>query len=315
MPIKVSVIIPVFNAEAYLRECIDSVLSQDLQDLEVICVDDGSGDRSLEILAEYEEYDKRVIVIRQQNSGAGAARNNGLTLARGEYVFFMDADDVLLPGCVEKLWHQAHSQRLDVLRCRAIDYDNETGETTHSLHNYLKRVPPFLFGVPIRFEPFCWLFPKINVAPWGGIARREFLLENKIEFNHLKCVNDRSFFWEIVLKAKRIGFSRVCAISYRMNLPGSLIGTRIRNFECHFQSYRMVEQLCRDLPDRYRRCILNGELLDLANWLEQGMKTPLGAELEKQIRRFLETMDKSPWNGRINETKWYRRINACKPCG
>jgi glycosyltransferase involved in cell wall biosynthesis len=93
---KVSVIIPVYNVEAYLRECLDSILAQDLSDIEIICVNDGSIDNSLSILQHYASQDERIIIISQENSGAASARNNGLKKARGEYIFIPDSDDYLL---------------------------------------------------------------------------------------------------------------------------------------------------------------------------------------------------------------------------
>ncbi len=92
--IKISVIIPVYNAEKYLRECLDSIVKQTLQEIEIICIDDGSTDNSLAVLREYERKDERLKIIEQANSGAGVARNAGMKAARGEYLAFMDADDV-----------------------------------------------------------------------------------------------------------------------------------------------------------------------------------------------------------------------------
>ena len=311
--IKVSVVIPVYNAGAFLGECLDSVLSQSLREIELVCVDDGSSDDSLQILRSYAERDRRIRVVSQTNSGAGRARNNGLKQATGEYVLFLDGDDTLLEGSLEKLWKEAHRLRLDVLRCRALDYDNQSGAISHGVHNDLRRVPPFLFHVPLRYPGAAWFFPKVNAAPWGGICRRAFLLENGIRFNDLICVNDRSFYWETVLKAERIAFTDVRLVRYRMNISTSLVGGRLRHFDCHFRSYELIDALSRELPDRYRRSILNGELLDLANWLEQGMKTPLAEELLQQTGDFLQTIDRSPWRGEIKSTKWYRRIDACRP--
>ena len=90
---KVSVIIPVYNVEKYLGPCLDSILGQTLNNIEVICVDDGSTDRSLDILREYEKRDARVKVLTQPNTNAGAARNKGIQQARGEYLSFLDSDD------------------------------------------------------------------------------------------------------------------------------------------------------------------------------------------------------------------------------
>ena len=90
---QVSIIIPVYNCEKYILECLDSVCGQTLHSIEVICVDDGSTDQSFFRIKEYSKLDKRVKVVRQQNQGAGVARNFGLQLATGEYVAFLDADD------------------------------------------------------------------------------------------------------------------------------------------------------------------------------------------------------------------------------
>lgn len=103
MSVKVSVILPVYNVSEYLRQCMDSIVGQTLKDIEIICVDDGSTDDSLEILKEYEAKDKRVKVIEQKNAGAGAARNNGLAIATGEYLSFLDSDDFLSRICQKSL--------------------------------------------------------------------------------------------------------------------------------------------------------------------------------------------------------------------
>ena len=98
----VSVIIPCYNAQDNLAQCIDSILGQTLEQIQIICVDDGSADATLEILQDYQARDPRVLVIRQQNAGAGAARNRGLEQATGEYLSFLDADDFFEPDMLEK---------------------------------------------------------------------------------------------------------------------------------------------------------------------------------------------------------------------
>lgn len=310
MSVKISVVIPVYNAEKYLAQCLDSVLSQSLADIEVICVDDGSSDRSAEIIAGYADRDGRVSLLRNdRNTHAGACRNRGLEASRGEYVLFMDGDDMLLPGSLEKLYTEAKRLDADVLRCRAVDYDNVTGALSHGAHNYLTRVPFFLYGVNVSFRRWYWLFPKLNAAPWGGICRRTFLTEKGIRFNDLVCVNDRSFYWETVLKAERIAFSKTELLLYRMNMSSSLVGSRIKNFDCHFGSYRLIERMLADQPEGIRRSILNGEMLDIANWAEQSRRTEYADAVAAQIADFISGMDRSPWGGSIAGEKWYVRIN------
>ena len=310
MNAKISVIIPVYNVEKYLAQCLDSVLSQSISDIEVICVDDCSSDRSVEIIAEYAARDERVALIRsEKNMHAGPCRNQGLEKAGGEYVLFRDGDDMLVPGSLESLYNEAKRLNADVLRCRAIDYDNVTGVCTRSTHNYLKRVPFFLYGRIVKFERWYRLFPKLNVAPWGGICRRQFLLDNNIKYNDLICVNDRSFYWQTVLKAERIAFSKTELLKYRMNMSTSLVGGRIKNFGCHFSSYGLIEKLLSGQPDRVRRCILDGEMLDIANWAEKSRGTDWEERVSAQTENFIAGMNRDVWNGEIENTAWYRRIN------
>ena len=111
---KISVIIPVYNVEEYLRECLDSVINQTLSDLEIICINDGSEDSSLEILKEYEAKDKRITVIDKKNEGLSATRNLGISLAQGEYISFVDSDDYLDLNFYEKLYHSAKKYDADI---------------------------------------------------------------------------------------------------------------------------------------------------------------------------------------------------------
>ena len=112
---KVSVIIPVYNVEQYLRECLDSVVNQTLKEIEIICVDDGSTDNSLEILKEYAKKDKRITVIVQKNLHAGVARNAGLTVAKGEYIHFLDSDDWLDKNTYEDLYNLIKSKNVSLV--------------------------------------------------------------------------------------------------------------------------------------------------------------------------------------------------------
>lgn len=306
---EISVVIPVFNAMPYLCQCLDSVLAHGTPEIEVICVNDCSTDESCQILLEYQARDARVSVIHNvKRLGAGRCRNLGLERAQGEYLLFMDADDWLFPNSLAKVLEKARRHRVDVLRCRAADYDNHNGESTLSPHNALKKVPLFLFDRAINPRRSYVILPKICVAPWGGLVRREFLIENGIRFNSLVCVNDRSFFWETMLKSDRIILAKDFLIHYRTNLDTSLVGSRIRNFSCHFESYRLVNALCESLPKRDRRRILDAELLDMAHWANQSAGTEYTGEIQEMLKQFLNTMDRSPWNGRIEGARWYWRM-------
>ena len=118
---KVSVIIPVYNTQPWLRECLDSVLCQTLGDFEVICVDDGSTDQSGSILQDYAAKDSRFHILSQSNKGQSAARNAGLKVARGEYVYFLDSDDYIEPDLLETACQEMDSKNLDI-----VFFDNAT---------------------------------------------------------------------------------------------------------------------------------------------------------------------------------------------
>lgn len=125
--IKVSVIIPVYNAQEHLEECLKSVTGQTLRDIEIICVDDGSTDNSLNILEKLAAEDSRIIIKRQQNLFAGAARNNGMESARGKYLEFWDSDDYFEKNALEVLYNKCENEKADICICAAYTVDGKTG--------------------------------------------------------------------------------------------------------------------------------------------------------------------------------------------
>lgn len=145
---KISVIIPVYNVEKYLVRCLDSVLGQTFKDFEVICVNDGSPDKSGEILSEYSKKDNRITVITQKNQGLSMARNNGLNIAKGEYVCFCDSDDTLHPQCFEIIYELIRKYDADMLQFRQMDYIwNEKSLTNPFVHELSAKMLDVHFSV------------------------------------------------------------------------------------------------------------------------------------------------------------------------
>ena len=122
--IKISVIIPVFNSEKYLKKCLDTVLLQTLSDIEIICIDDGSTDSSLQILQQYSRKDHRFKIIFQSHEGAGSARNKGLAIAQGEYLSFLDSDDFFEPDMLEQMYNCSKKYNTDIVVCKSRIFDN-----------------------------------------------------------------------------------------------------------------------------------------------------------------------------------------------
>ncbi|MCD8283620.1 MAG: glycosyltransferase [Opitutae bacterium] len=177
--IKVSVIIPVYNVEKYLRECLASVVNQKLKEIEIICVDDGSKDSSPEILKEYAERDSRVKIISKPNSGYGHTMNVGLAAASGEYIGIVESDDYVVPEMYENLFKTAHKLHLDIIKgdyCRFLG-DGQERKFSRSRITGVKNCG-IVFNMQETVLPFTF-----NMVTWAGIYNRKYLVENNIRWN------------------------------------------------------------------------------------------------------------------------------------
>lgn len=202
---KVSVIIPVYNVEKYLRQCLDSVVNQTLKDIEIICVNDDSPDNSLEILNEYAAKDSRIKVFSKENEGLGAAsaRNLGLDNATGEYLSILDSDDFFDLEMLEKSYNKAKATNADVVVFGAYRYDENTEQI--SVIEYLlnkKYLPEHdLFSHKDWGE---FIFQITYAAPWNKLFKREFIENHKIRFQRVKIIDDFYFTQLSIALAEKI---------------------------------------------------------------------------------------------------------------
>jgi glycosyltransferase involved in cell wall biosynthesis len=303
MEIKISAVIPVYNSEEYLAECIESVLSQTLREIEVICVDDCSEDASLRILREYADKDSRVVVLaNSENQRAGACRNRGLHEAKGEYIHFLDADDYLLPDAYEAMYAAAAKSGLDMLKARVHSIDANTREEAlyprYDLLNFKKSE----FGAITSYTKCPKKLSRLPVTPWNAIYKRTFLLENGIGFNRLLTANDRSFSVEALIKAGSLMVLNHFILCYRVNVNGSLVGLREKHFGCLFESYDIVERLCAGLPEAQRFYILESAMNDTFFWYRKYRSSP---QIIEQMKAFLGRLDISVFSGRWQDCRWH----------
>ncbi|MBQ8879448.1 MAG: glycosyltransferase [Clostridia bacterium] len=126
--IKVSVIIPIYNAFDYLRPAMDTVIDQTLREIEIICIDDGSTDKSLSIIKEYQQKDDRIRIVTENNAGVSTARNKGISRVRGDYVIFLDADDFFEPTLLERMYEIAVREDLDIAVCKYDVYNDKQSD-------------------------------------------------------------------------------------------------------------------------------------------------------------------------------------------
>lgn len=309
VPIKLSVIIPVHNAEKYLNETLDSILRQDIGDLEVICVDDASTDGSVAVIKQRQKKDSRIILLQnEENHFAGYCRNRGLEIAQGEYVHFLDADDIVEEGAYQKYYDLAKAADADLIKGCASCFDNQTGELSDTPLFALSNVPDTAFDKILTFSQKPEVFSHISVVPWNAIYKRSFLMEKGLRFNHLICVNDRSFYSEAVFAASRIWLTRDKIVRYRINNGASLVGNRARNFHCEFDSYAMIMEQCKkyNITGRELAVVMERELIDIFIWYRKYKKVPeVSKEVISQMEAFSRSLDITPLEKYPPAFKWY----------
>lgn len=202
---KVSIIVPVYNVEKYLSECLDSLLAQTFGDFEIICVNDGSTDSSLDILNEYAAKDNRIRIITQENAGPSKARNNGIDNAIGDYIYFMDSDDILDTTAIEELYGLAVEDDLDLIIFKLISFDDETGEEFTSPYYEMDFLAESVGGKVFSHND---LTPqdvyKIAVSPPGKLFKRDLI--GDLRFPEGVLFEDNPFFVECMFKAERAYF-------------------------------------------------------------------------------------------------------------
>lgn len=215
----VSVIIPVYNVEDYLNECLDSVINQSLKNIEIICINDGSVDHSLSILEMYAENDSRIHIYTQANQGLSSARNLGLQHATGTYIYFLDSDDKIKPTALEVLYNQVDSEELDILYFDGeLYYENESLQKS-SAANKAHFTSTFSIDTVITGLALLEKFisndsPKIQVSL--KLIKREFLYKNHIRFKSGILHEDELFSYETSTLAKRVNLKNESFFQYRI---------------------------------------------------------------------------------------------------
>jgi glycosyltransferase involved in cell wall biosynthesis len=214
----VSIVIPVYKVEKYLSECLDSVIVQTYSDLQIILIDDGSPDNCGAICDEYVAKDDRITVIHSENGGLSAARNRGLVLCEGKYVFFVDSDDFLEPNAVELLVQTAESNRLDVLLYDAISFDETNDDVLESeINKYIRKNN--YSAVRTGAQMFLDMLgnDEYRSPVQYYFYNREFLTNHLLTFHEGILHEDEEFNFFALLKAKRV-----------KHIPGVLYHHRFR---------------------------------------------------------------------------------------
>lgn len=222
---KVSVVIPVYNVERYVAECLDSVIAQTTSDIEIICVNDGSTDASGAILGEYARRDARIMIVEQENQGLAGARNSGLDAATGEYVLFLDSDDYADPTMIEEVYARCIEDRADIGIFKLRYVYTDTGVSVDGSWT-------LQMGLVPDKVPFCRddmagrLFRFVTPSACNKMFRRAFLLDGGPRFvRELRRAEDVPFTYLALAIAERITVLDRVLMNYRKGVSDSLQST------------------------------------------------------------------------------------------
>ena len=228
--IKVSVIMPIYNADEFLRPALDSIVDQTLKEIEIICIDDGSTDHSLEILKEYQQKDARIRIVTETNAGPALARNNGIRRARGEYISFLDADDFIELDMLEQMYNEGKASDLDIVITNYDIYNTQKAEFAKAI---VEENEDIYKGVSVtsKNDHPDEIFTSTNGSAWNKLYKTAFIIEKNLSFlTEVKTYEDVYFVLTSLSLAERVGKVHKVLLHHRVHSEQ----TRTRHFRKYF---------------------------------------------------------------------------------
>ncbi len=287
----ISVVVPVYNSEKYLEQCLDSIVNQTHKNIELICVDDGSTDSSLEIINKYMEKDKRVSLLYQEHKGAGAARNLGLRKATGKYIFFLDSDDFFDLTMFEKMYKRAEAVDADIVMCGCRVFDAR-----------YEQYCDLEYGVHIQWIPDKKVFSSKDIPEyifqigagwaWDKLFKLDFVMDKKLFFQEIAALNDGLFVDLALIEAERLSVVKNYLVSYRINHATSITANRFKNWRCIFQmiSEKEKQLYIRGVWEKYKQSYVNNALSLLMGWAQRFDKADDAKEFFEELQIWNQRM-------------------------
>lgn len=287
--VKLSIIVPVYNVEKYLYECIDSIISQNLNNCEVIFVDDGSSDNSGTICDDYCKRYDCFSVIHKENGGLSDARNIGIKAARGEYLLFLDSDDKLSSDAIAVILKEIKKRHTDIIVGRAVTFSDicEKQETynIHSYQPYMSINTPSKLLLKLDRNSDFWF------AAWLVVIRREFLYENELYFTKGLFHEDELWVPIVFLNARTASLIDTPFYMYRVNRAGSIVSSQKikREFDKitiakHFKEFVSVDRYGKILLKRRSAALIYGVVLSLMKYIDDEEYHALLEEVKRNNR-------------------------------
>ena len=289
--VKISVIIPIYNVEKYIRECIESILNQTFRNIEVIAVNDGSNDNSIKIVEEYLS-DRRLKIINKENGGAPSARNIGMKTARGEYVYFIDSDDFIEKDVLEILYKNSESEKMDIV-CSCFSFYNDKTKK--------EKKAKFTFPFEEKINKgYYFLYNGEEINIWNRLYRKKFLEKYNFRFIENIIHDDQDFGFKTILLAENIKYVENYGYKYRVGREGSIMSSQKRE-----KSLKSVQILKKELKNFFSNIQLNEfqkirvyfKLLSLEFWEKELKNEKIIAE---EIEKFENSLEKIYQNNSFN---------------
>ncbi len=308
---KVTVIIPVYNAEDYIYGCLISIIKQTLKEIELIIVNDGSTDNTFSIISIFGQHDKRIKIINQKNAKTGAARNNALKLAKGEYISFVDSDDKLHKTALEELYKKANLNKSDVVICGAYSVKhNKKGKGYYSI----EKIPHYLKNKVLKnniIKKYIFSFPT---TAWGKLYNTNFLIRNNILFQTGCNGEDQMFFIKTMLLADSIYIINKNYYYYLKDRKTSLTYSKQKNDNSVILNFYAIEKFLKkqNIDSNLNYKILNKYFIKAISWLgkcSNKYKTTYFNDLKKLQANLLKNYPTYYWgNLKIKEKDSYISI-------
>lgn len=275
--VKVSIIIPVYNVQKYLRQCLDSVTNQTLKEIQIICVNDGSTDGSPDILEEYAQKDDRILVVNQENSGCAVARKTGLKHSNGDYVEFVDSDDWLELDALEKTYNNAVSNDADLVLfpiCRYDDRENKYFNSGSTVENYFDDPTIDYNNFTFQIKDIKPYLLNSSFSVWFKLYKADFI-KGYDDFYFPRHMNfeDVPFHVQIMIRATKISFCPGKIYNYRTSNLDSLTNSvyvKEKIFDI-FEVTNHVEKILieNDLREEYNFEFIRFKINQLGYWFQQ----------------------------------------------
>ena len=266
---KVSVIVPVYNVEKYIEKCLNTLVNQTLQDIEIIVVNDGATDNSEKIINEFlEKYPEKIVYLKKENGGLSDARNFGIPYAKGEYIAFVDSDDYVETFMYEEMYEIAKKENSDMVECDFIwEYPNKSRIDTGEIYNNKKEMAQ-----------------KVRVVAWNKLIKKSILDETKIEFPKGYRYEDLEFTYKLIPYLDKVSFLKKPCVHYiqRDNSISNTQNERTKEiFDIldhiidYYKEKGIYEEYKTELEYTYTRIVLCSSLLRMCKVKDKEIKKKL----------------------------------------